>query len=205
MRANFFCTNFLNTPRGPGHPGKIPGTSQIPLFETQGRRTFEGEHGLFDPHPFTWKTPTPPGGLRTQKVNLCALSSCLTSWAGPWPLVDSLPKPAFVGHPRMEQAPRPTPAHMEDAHPTVPDDLQTQKVHLSYCLTFQKYHVNVAQPFLQTFRRSLSFLLSWNNHSLLSCNMRSHKRTTTDTIKIIIRQTVLHVTDTRSIQHSFSM
>ena len=35
MRTNFLCTNFLNTPRGPGHPGKIPGTSQIPLFETQ--------------------------------------------------------------------------------------------------------------------------------------------------------------------------
>ena len=31
----FACTNFLNTPRGPGHPGKISGTSQIPLFETQ--------------------------------------------------------------------------------------------------------------------------------------------------------------------------
>ena len=28
---------------GPGHPGKIPGTSQIPLFETQGRQTFEEE------------------------------------------------------------------------------------------------------------------------------------------------------------------
>ena len=29
MRTNFFCTNFLNAPTGPGHPGKIPGTSQI--------------------------------------------------------------------------------------------------------------------------------------------------------------------------------
>ena len=78
MRTNFSCTNFLNTPRGPGHPGKIPGTSQIPLFETQGRQTFEGEHELFGHHPFAWKTPTPPGGLRTQKVNLCALFSGLT-------------------------------------------------------------------------------------------------------------------------------
>ena len=25
-----------------------------------------------------WKTPTPPGGLQTQKVNLCGLFSCLT-------------------------------------------------------------------------------------------------------------------------------
>ena len=43
MRTNFFCTNFLNTPRGPGHPDKIPGTSQIPLFETQGLQTCLGE------------------------------------------------------------------------------------------------------------------------------------------------------------------
>ena len=71
-----FCTNFLNNLRGPGHPGKIFGTSQIPLFETQGRQAFEGGHELFGHHPFVWKTP-PPGGLRTQKVNLCALFSCL--------------------------------------------------------------------------------------------------------------------------------
>ena len=77
MCTNFFCTNFSNTPRGPGHPGKIPGTFQIPLFETQGRQTFEGGHELFGHHPFAWKTPTPPGGLRTPKVNLCALFSCL--------------------------------------------------------------------------------------------------------------------------------
>ena len=73
----FFGTNFLNTPRGPGHPGKSPGTSQIPLLETQGRQTFEGGHEVFGHHPFEWKTPTPPGGLRTQKVYLCALFSCL--------------------------------------------------------------------------------------------------------------------------------
>ena len=28
-----FAQTFLNTPRGPGHPSKIAGTSQIPLFE----------------------------------------------------------------------------------------------------------------------------------------------------------------------------
>ena len=70
MRTKFFCTNFLNTARGPGHPGKIPGTSRIPLFETQGRQSFEGGHEVFGHHPFAWKTPTPPGGLRTQKLNL---------------------------------------------------------------------------------------------------------------------------------------
>ena len=62
MRTNFLSTNFLNTPKIPGHPGKIPGTSQIPLSETQGRQTFEGEHEFFGHHPFAWKTPTPPGG-----------------------------------------------------------------------------------------------------------------------------------------------
>ena len=77
MRTNFFCTNFLNTPGRPGHPFKIPGTSQIPLFETQGRQTFEGGHELFEPHPFGWKTPCTPGGLQTKKVILCALFSCL--------------------------------------------------------------------------------------------------------------------------------
>ena len=79
MRSNFLCTNFWNTPRGPGpgHPGKIPGTSQIPLLEAQGRQTFEGGHELFDPHAFGWKTPAPPSSLRTKEVNLGALLSCL--------------------------------------------------------------------------------------------------------------------------------
>ena len=72
----------MNTARGPGHPGKIPGTSRIPLFETQGRQSFEGGHEVFGHHPFAWKTPTPPGGLRTQKLNLCALFSCLSFGAG---------------------------------------------------------------------------------------------------------------------------
>ena len=78
MRTNFFCTKFLNTPRDPGHPGKIPGTSQIPLFETQGRQTFEGGQEVLGHHPFAWKTPTATGSLRTQKVSLCALFSCLS-------------------------------------------------------------------------------------------------------------------------------
>ena len=68
VRTNSFCTNFLKMPKGPGHPGKIPGTSQTPLFETQGRQIFEGEHELFGHHPFAWKTSTPPGGLRTQSL-----------------------------------------------------------------------------------------------------------------------------------------
>ena len=55
-------------------PAKFPGHPR-----SHGRQSFEGEHEVFDHHPFPWKTPTPPGGFRTQKVNLCALFSCLKS------------------------------------------------------------------------------------------------------------------------------
>ena len=84
MSTNKFCTDFLNTLRGPGHPGKIPGTSQVPPFETQGRQTFEGGHNLFGHHPFAWKTLTPLGGLRTQK-SLCSFflpDGCLLQTQG---------------------------------------------------------------------------------------------------------------------------
>ena len=64
--ARTFLAQTFWTPPGSG-------TSQIPLFKTQGRQTFEGGHELFGHHPFAWKTPIPPGGLRTQKLNLCAL------------------------------------------------------------------------------------------------------------------------------------
>ena len=85
MCTIFVCASFLNTPRDPGHPGRIPGTSQIPLFETQGRQSFEGGHELFGHHPFAWKTPTPSGGLRTQKVNPCAFLSFLKPWDPSFP------------------------------------------------------------------------------------------------------------------------
>ena len=49
MNTNFFCTDFLDTPRNLGHPGNIPGTSQVPSLETQGKQTFEGGCELFDP------------------------------------------------------------------------------------------------------------------------------------------------------------
>ena len=61
MRTKFFCTKFLNTPRGPGHPGKIPGTSQIPLFETQDKPPLRVE----DPHP-TGRSPDP------KSLSLCS-------------------------------------------------------------------------------------------------------------------------------------
>ena len=72
MRTNFIFTNFSNTPRGPGHPGRTFGTSQVPPFETQGRQTFEGGHELFGLHPFAWRTPTSQdhgkGGLSLRGV-----------------------------------------------------------------------------------------------------------------------------------------
>ena len=74
------------------HPSKIPGTFQIPLFETRGRQTFEGGHELFGHHPFASKTPIPPGGLRTQKLNLCALCLIGPNFGGsfvyPWGRLD---------------------------------------------------------------------------------------------------------------------
>ena len=68
MSTNFVYTNFLKTPRGPGHPGKPPGASQVPSLEPQGKQSFEGGNELVDPHLFVWKTPIPPGSLRAQKV-----------------------------------------------------------------------------------------------------------------------------------------
>ena len=76
MRTKFFCTNFLNTARGPGHPGKNSRTSRILSSKPKEDKVSRG-HEVFGHHPFAWKTPTPPGGLRTQKLNLCALFSCL--------------------------------------------------------------------------------------------------------------------------------
>ena len=60
----------------PGYPGKFPGYPAkkvwLPWF-----RLFEGHTELFGPHPFRWKTPTPPQNIRTQKFGFCALFSCL--------------------------------------------------------------------------------------------------------------------------------
>ena len=89
MRTNFvknarelFLHKLFEHPQGSGTSRQIPGTSQAPPFQTRGKQTFEGGHELFDHHPYAWKTPTPPGGLWTQKVNLCALFSCLREPSG---------------------------------------------------------------------------------------------------------------------------
>ena len=75
MRTNFFCTNFLNTARGPGHPGQNSGIWDVlPSKPKEDKLSREGTK-------FSATTPSrgrpPPGGLRTQKVNLCAPFSCL--------------------------------------------------------------------------------------------------------------------------------
>ena len=38
---------------------------------------FEGHAELFGPHPFTWKTPTPPEHIWTQKSGLGYFSSMI--------------------------------------------------------------------------------------------------------------------------------
>ena len=61
MSTNILCTNFLNTPRHPEYPRKIPMTSQEQNLFVLGlerrERTFEGGNELSDPHPFARKTP----------------------------------------------------------------------------------------------------------------------------------------------------
>ena len=77
MRTKFFLHKLFEHRQGSGtsrqNSRDIPDSS----LQTQGRQSFEGGHEVFNHHPFAWKTPTPPGGLRTQKLNLCALFSCL--------------------------------------------------------------------------------------------------------------------------------
>ena len=61
LNTNFFFSNF----RAPlGYPGKLPGYPATRKFDFPG---FEAHTKLFGPHPFTWKTPTPPENIRTQK------------------------------------------------------------------------------------------------------------------------------------------
>ena len=56
-QTNFFFSYF------PGYPGKTPGYP-AKKYCLPG---FEGRTGLFGPHPFVWKTPTPTQDIRTEK------------------------------------------------------------------------------------------------------------------------------------------
>ena len=58
--TNFFSLELFGRPRD---PGKIPGYPAQKVWFPW----FEGHTALFGPHPFTWKTPTPPENTRTQK------------------------------------------------------------------------------------------------------------------------------------------
>ena len=51
----------LNTARGPGHPGKNPGTSQIPPFETPKKTNLRGRARSFRPPPLRVEDPHPTG------------------------------------------------------------------------------------------------------------------------------------------------
>ena len=57
LNPNIFFSNFS------GASGS-PGISRQKKFDSLG---FEGHTELFGPHPFPWKTPTPPENIRTQK------------------------------------------------------------------------------------------------------------------------------------------
>ena len=63
----------------PGYPGSIPGTSLRKSFSSITR---EGTSCL-TPHPFAWKNPTQPDGLRTQTFNLCALGGSERNYRTP--------------------------------------------------------------------------------------------------------------------------
>ena len=75
--ARTFLYKLFEHPQGSGtsrqNPRDIPNSS----LRNPRKTNFEGGHELFGHHPFAWKTPTPPGGLWTQKLYLCALFSCL--------------------------------------------------------------------------------------------------------------------------------
>ena len=73
LNLNFFFSNFSGT------SGKIPAKSRdIPpkKFDFPG---FEGHTELFGPHPFVWKTPTPPENIRAQRFRFGFVFSCLTN------------------------------------------------------------------------------------------------------------------------------
>ena len=61
MNPNIFFSNFSGAS---GKSRQNPGISRQKKFDSLG---FEGHTELFGPHPFTWKTPTPPENIRTQK------------------------------------------------------------------------------------------------------------------------------------------
>ena len=78
--ARTFLHRLLEHPRIlPGHPGKIPVTSQIPLFENPRKTSLRVRARTFRPPPLRVEDPPPhPAVPRPKKkANSCALFSCL--------------------------------------------------------------------------------------------------------------------------------
>ena len=64
LNTNYFFLNLF------GHFQDIPANPGISRQKEFGFPGFEGDAELFGPHPFTWKTPTQPENIRTQKFGL---------------------------------------------------------------------------------------------------------------------------------------
>ena len=74
---NWTQTIFSQTFRAPpGYPSKIPG---YPTKKAWFPWVSKDIPNLFGPHPFTWKTPTPPENIRTQKFGFVHFSR---AWVG---------------------------------------------------------------------------------------------------------------------------
>ena len=72
MPTNFFVHKLFEHPQGSGASRQNSRDITDPLFETQGRQTFEGGRELFGHHPFAWKTP----GGRSPDPKSESLCSC---------------------------------------------------------------------------------------------------------------------------------
>ena len=68
-----------------GHPRDIPAKSRDIAPKSLVSLDFGGHTELLGPHPFTWKTPTPPENIRTKKFGFGFLFSSLNrTSAGPF-------------------------------------------------------------------------------------------------------------------------
>ena len=68
MRANFLSTNFLKTPRGPGHPGKIPLDIPDSSLRNPRKTNFRGTARSFWPPPLRVEDPHPTGRSPDPKI-----------------------------------------------------------------------------------------------------------------------------------------
>ena len=86
LNTNFFFLKLF------GHLRDIPAKSRDIPLKKFGFPGFEGHTERFGPHPFTWKTPTPPEDIRTQKFGFGFLFlpwKWSLRWRAPWDLCSS--------------------------------------------------------------------------------------------------------------------